>query len=158
SLTLFLMRKAAERDDADGAPFQILEAVDLGGPIWGDRQRQQRQAGGRGEPLDVGTAVDRLDDVVERRRGVVDCAADQRLRRRGAAAHVDEIYVEALVAKIATRPGDLKGRDAQDRAAKGELDRAALGKAAGGTTRHQRRGASKQPGTLQYRAPFHGFI
>jgi len=111
------LREAAERDDTDGASLQILEAVDLGDPIRGNRQRQQRQPGGRAEPFDFRATVDSFDDIIERRRGIINCAADQRLRCRRTAAHIDEFDVEPLIAEIPAFPGDLKGRDTQNRAA-----------------------------------------
>jgi hypothetical protein len=152
------LRQAAKRHNADSAAFQILEAADLGNTIWRDRQREQRQARGRGEPLDFGAPVDGLNHVVERGRAVVDRAADQGLRRRRAASHVNKIHVKTSFAEIVALAGDFERRDAQDCAAKGKLDRAAFGEAAACAAHDQWRCPGEQTSPLQHRAASDSFF
>ena len=59
---------------------------------------------------------------VERGRGIVDGAADQRLHRGVAAAGIDQLDVEAVVLEVAVRARDLVGHDAEKLAAEGELE------------------------------------
>src|SRR5262249_3107363 len=98
----------AARDDADDAPFEVLETLDLGDPLRCDRQRQQGQVAGRAKSPDVRAAVEGLENVVERRGRIVERAADERLRRGRAAAHIDELHVEALVAEKSAHARDLE--------------------------------------------------
>src|SRR6266705_3694973 len=103
----------------------------------------------------VCASVEGLENVIERRGGIVERAADQRLRRGGAAPHIDQLDVEALVAEISADAGDLEGRGAQQIAAEGELDR--LRRAFHHSARQQRGGARGQRRALQHAAPSHWF-
>ena len=112
----------AKGGDPDGAARQRRHRADGAGLRRGRGEREQRQPPGGGHPADRGAVGGRLQRDVERRAGIVDGAAHQRLHRRVPAAGVDELDGQPLRGEVPAHPRDLVGHDAQELAAEGEPD------------------------------------
>ena len=116
----------AEPGHRDGAALQVADSFDLSGGLRRRHEREQGQPSGHGEAPDRRAFGEGGDGDVERRRGVIDGVADQRLHRRAAAAGVDQLDIEAVLLEVAGRARDLVRHAAQELAAIGELDAPAL--------------------------------
>ena len=91
----------AEPGYADGLAFELLDVVNRVGGLRRGDQRKQRQPAGDGEAADVGADIGVGGERdVERGRGIVDRAADQRLHGGAAAAGIDQLDVEAVVLEV----------------------------------------------------------
>ena len=112
----------AEGGDPDGPAFERRHRVDGAGLRRGGCEREQRQPPGGRHPADRGPVGGRLQRDVERRAGVIDGAAHQRLHCRVPAAGVDELDGQPLLGKAPARPRHLVGHDAQELAAEGQPD------------------------------------
>lgn len=115
----------AERRDADRLALEVLEAANFPGLLWRDDEGKERQPAGDGKASHRRAMGIGLKGDIERRRCIIDCAADQRLHRRLPAAHRDELDRKPLFGEVAVGFGDDIGNDAQQLAAKGELHRLA---------------------------------
>src|SRR5262249_18973819 len=103
------------------------------------------QPAGDGEAADIRPDIGvGLDGHVERGRGIIDSAADERLHRRVAAAGVDELDFEAVPPEQTARARDLVGHAAEELAAIGELDALGLCRRGDWYRARDQRGALEQ--------------
>ena len=116
----------AQRGDADGPVFQILQSADLFRHFRRAGESEQRQSSGGREAGDLRAVGEGLKRHVEGRARVVHRTADQRLHRDVAAARVNQADVEAFVGEMAARARHLVRDDAEQLAAEREQHLAAL--------------------------------
>src|SRR5215472_1561761 len=87
----------AEAGYADGMAFERLNGGDGRRRFGCDRERKQRKLPRRQKTADRRTFVVSFQRHVERRRAVIDSAANQRLHRSAAAARIDELDAEPFL-------------------------------------------------------------
>ncbi len=103
----------AEAGDADRLAFEVFDRADLRRLFRRDGEGEERQLAGRGNALHRGAMRIGLQRDIERGRGVIDRAADQRLHRRRAAAHVDELDIEPFLLEMPVMRRDDVGDDTE---------------------------------------------
>ena len=116
-----------------------------------DGEGKERQLACRGNALHRRAMCIGLQRDIERGRGVIDRAADQRLHRRRAAAHVDELDLEPFLLEMPVMHREDIRDDAEKLRAEGELHRLA-----GGAGRIGAEDAGKRGRAFQHGAAAHG--